>query len=209
MRPYAKRLFAATLVLPALISCGTSKPTRLYVLSANTTRPTAVSAQGIPIGIGPVTVPRYLDRLQVITRVANNSLAQAELDQWGGDLSDNIVRVLATNLANLLNTDRVSLYPWKTGAPVDYQITLDVTRFEHAPDGSSVLDVFWSLVKPVDGKVILMRRSSYREGETTVAAVGSAEEASRSYDTVAAAMSRNLETLSRDIAAAIRERHKS
>lgn len=209
MHLHAKRLLTAMLVLPALIGCGTSKPTRLYVLSTNTTRPTADSPQGIPIGIGPVTVPRYLDRLQLITRVTSNSLAQNDVDQWGGDLADNITRVLATNLANILNTDRVSLYPWKTGAPVDYQITLDVTRFEQDPDGSSVLDVFWSLEKPIDGKVILMRRSSYREAETTVAAIGSAQGAARSYDAVAAAMSRNLETLSRDIAAAIRERHKS
>jgi uncharacterized lipoprotein YmbA len=204
MQPYAKRLLAAALVLPVLISCSTSKPTRLYVLSARTTRPAAVSASGIPIGIGPVTLPKYLDRPQVITRVASNSLAQADLDQWGGDLADNITRVLATNLANLLNTERVSLYPWKNDAPVDYQITLDVSKFEQDPDGSSVLDVFWSLVRPSDGKVLAMRRSSYREGGTAIAALGSADGASRSYDNVAAAMSSNLETLSRDIASEIK-----
>ena len=56
--------------------------------------------------------------------------------------------MLATNLSNLLATDRVSLYPWKDGAPVDYQVTLDVSRFEQDKDGSSVLSVFWSIVNP-------------------------------------------------------------
>jgi hypothetical protein len=209
MQPYAKCLIAAVLALPVLVSCSTSKPTRLFVLSAQTTRPAPVSTQGTPIGIGPVTLPRYLDRPQVITRVASNRLGQADLDQWGGDLGDNVARVLATNLANLLNTERVSLYPWKNDAPVDFQITLDVAKFEQDPDGSSVLDAFWSLVRPSDGKVLVMRRSTYREGGTAIAALGSADGASRSYDTVAAAMSSNLETLSRDIASAIKGQPRS
>jgi uncharacterized lipoprotein YmbA len=204
MHLYTKCLLALALALPLMASCSTSKPTRLYVLTSKTTRSAAVSTQEIPIGIGPVTLPKYLDRPQVITHVATNSLAQADLDQWGGDLADNITRVLATNLANLLNTERVSLYPWTNGAPIDYQITLDVAKFELDSDGSSVLDVFWSLVKPSDGKVLAMRRSTYREGGTNVAALGPIDGATRSYDAVAAAMSSNLEALSRDIAMTIK-----
>ena len=93
MQPYVKCLLATALVLPLLIGCSTSKPTRLYVLSAQTTRPAAVSSQGVPIVIGPVTLPKYLDRPQVITRVAGNSLAQGDLDQWGGDLADNVTQI--------------------------------------------------------------------------------------------------------------------
>src|SRR4051812_32111240 len=145
MRPYPALALAALCLLPALGGCAGDKPTRLYVLSAMPDAPGSNSSQGIPIGVGPVTLPKYLDRPQIITRMDGNSLSQAQFDQWGGDLNDNITRVLASNLSELLKTDRVSLYPWKDRAPVEYEITLDVTRFEQGGDGSVVLSVFWSI----------------------------------------------------------------
>jgi uncharacterized lipoprotein YmbA len=194
-------LMLAGLVLLALAACMGDKPTRLYVLTATTEKPAATSPNGLAIGIGPITLPKYLDRPQIVTSVETNSLDQANFDQWGGDLNDNITRVLATNLSNLLATDRISLYPWKDGAPVDYQVTLDVSRFEQDKDGSSVLNVFWSIVNPRDGTVLLMRRSSYSQAATAGAAAGA--DNPRPYDPQAAAMSQDLAALSRDVATAI------
>jgi len=206
MRLYSAVLRAVCLIiLPLLVGCG-DKSTRLYVLTADVAKPGVASAQGISIGVGPVMLPKYLDRPQVVTRTASNSLNQADLDQWGGNLADNITRVLATNLANLLQTDRVSLYPWQDQVLIDYQVTLDVAKFEQDPDGSTVLDVFWRLVNPGSGKVLVMRRSLYRETGSPVVTTGSGDATARSYDAVAAAMSRNIEALSRDIASEIRGR---
>jgi uncharacterized protein len=196
-------LLIVPLILALLAGCS-NKSTRLYVLTADVAKPAATSAQGIPIGVGPVTLPKYLDRPQVVSRAAGNSLNQADLDQWGGDLADNITRVLATNLANLLTTDRVSLYPWPDRVPVDYQITLDVAKFEQEPDGGIVLDAFWRLVSLSSSKVLVMRRSIHRVSGAPVETTGSGAADARSYDAVAAAMSRDLETLSHDIANEIR-----
>ena len=199
MRP-TTALMLAGLVLLALAGCS-DKPTRLYVLTATTEKPAATSPNGLAIGIGPITLPKYLDRPQIVSSVEANSLDQANFDQWGGDLNDNITRVLATNLSNLLATDRVSLYPWKDGAPVDYQVTLDVSRFEQDKDGSSVLSVFWSIVNPKDGTVVLMRRSSYSQPAPPGAS--QTDNPRRPYDAQAAAMSQDLAALSRDVATAI------
>jgi uncharacterized lipoprotein YmbA len=221
MRPYPALALAALFLLPVLGGCTGDKPTRLYVLSAMPDAPGSNSGQGIPIGVGPVTLPKYLDRPQIITRMNGNALSQAQFDQWGGDLNDNITRVLASNLSELLKTDRVSLYPWKDRAPVDYEVTLDVTRFEQVGDGSVVLSVFWSVVDPKDGKVLLMRRSDYRDNHGVAKASTSSTpngtstaagttgpgtpDGARPYDALVAAMSRDLELLSRDVAAAIIE----
>ena len=89
--------------------------------------------------------------------------------------------------------------------PVDYQITLDVAKFEQEPDGGIVLDAFWRLVSLSSSKVLVMRRSIHRVSGAPVETTGSAGAAdARSYDAVAAAMSRDLETLSHDIANEIR-----
>jgi uncharacterized lipoprotein YmbA len=200
--------FAAVLWLPlALSACGNDQPTRLYVLSATVPKSEATAPDGVAIGVGPITLPKYLDRPQMVTGVSSNELAQANLDQWGGDLNDNITRVLAANLSNLLQTDRVSLYPWKDGAPIDYQVSLDVTQFEQDAGGNTVLSAFWSVVGK-DGAVLTMRRSSYKSagaqpGSQAGAATTSDSGSGRPYDAIAAAMSRDLEALSRDIATAI------
>ena len=187
------------LSLLTLTGCPGNAPTRLYVLTPTTDKPASTSPEGLAIGVGPITLPRYLDRPQIVTRVAANSLDQANLDQWGGDLNDNITRVVATNLSNLLATDRVSLYPWKDGAPVDFQVTMDISRFEQDKDGNAVLNVFWSIVGK-DGTVLLMRRSSYTQPAGEPA---SQSDNARPFDAQAAAMSRDLALLSHDIATAI------
>ena len=188
------------LALLGLAGCPFNAPTRLYVLTATTDKPASTSPEGLAIGVGPITLPKYLDRPQIVTRVEANSLDQASLDQWGGDLNDNITRVVATNLSNLLATDRVSLYPWKDGAPVDFQVTMDISRFEQDKDGNAVLNVFWSIVNK-DGTVLLMRRSSYSQSAGEPAS--SQPDNPRPFDAQAAAMSRDLALLSSDIATAI------
>jgi len=199
-------LLATVFLAPfVLAGCGSDKPTRLYVLSATTEQPATMSPQGISVGVGPITLPKYLDRPQIVLGVSVNQLSQANFDQWGGDLNDNVTRVLATNLSNLLGTERVSLYPWKDRPPTDIQVTMDVSKFETEADGTTVLSVFWSLVNPNDGTVLEMRRSTYREAGKGIAASTSDTTAApdRPYDAAVAAMSRNLGLLSRDIAAAI------
>ena len=210
MRFYGGLILGAVVLLSlAPGGCSNTPPTRFYVLSAMADRAAAVPGKGTAIGIGPVTLPQYLNRPQIVTRSGGNQLAVAEFDQWGGDLNDNVSRVLAANLSSLLETDRVSLYPWKDEAPIDYQVTIDVVSFERGADGSSVLSAYWSVVDPRSGKAKLMRRSSYRDAGGP-AAPGTAGSTGTSqgggahpYGAVVAAMSRNLETLSRDIASAI------
>jgi uncharacterized lipoprotein YmbA len=198
MRGISMAFLLGSLLLLPLAGCGSSKPTHLYVLSATADKMRPPSPTGLALGIGPITLPKYIDRPQVVSRIAANSLDQSEFEQWGGDLNDNITRVLASNLGNLLATDRVSLYPWKGAAPIDFQVSMDVTRFEQDPDGNVVLDAFWSISTPGKEKVLTMQRSSYRE--SAPAAAGQGREA---YDAMVAAMNADLLALSRDIAAAI------
>jgi len=198
MRPYLLQLLAACFVLLALTSCS-NDPTRTYVLTAGVEKAAPTAPGGIAVEVGPVSLPAYLDRPQIVTRTAPNSVVQADLDQWGGSLNDNIVRVLASNLSNFLMTDRVSLYPSQDGAAADFQVILNIEKFEEQPDGHTVLDTFWSLADPLSGKVLVTRRSSYQAADGSLQ-TGHSAATRRPYDSVAAAMSRNLDDLSRDIA---------
>jgi uncharacterized lipoprotein YmbA len=211
MRPNRRTLLTALALAPVLYACSTTSPTRFYVLSTITDKPEGTPAN-VSIGVGPINLPQYLDRPQIVTRLSSNQLVVGEFDQWGGQLDDGFARTLAGNLSVLLQTDQVQIYPWKDEESLSHAVTVDVLNFEQDVDGSSLLDVYWSLVDARTERVKLRRRGTYREPggtpitEAQARSSGSGllgDSKSRPYDGVVAAMSRNLGSLSRDIAKAI------
>jgi len=184
-----------SVVLLVLSGCAKTPPTRFYVLPALTGAETAalssVVKPDLTIGVGPVTLPPYLDRPQIVTRASQTKLELGEFDQWAAPLQDTFARVLAENLSLLLGTDRVLLQPWPRTAEVDYQVTVEVLRFDGGVGGEVVLAVRWSLIG-ADGKEQLMRKSHYQAPTNT-----------RDYEATITAMSRILADLSRDIAATL------
>ena len=204
MRHFLHVLAVMTLALsPALLAgCAETPPSRFYALTPLPADDTPHAANGIATGVGPVAMPQYLDRPEIVTRTGANGLALAEFDRWGGRLEDNFTRVLAENLSVLLATDRVLIYPWSEPTPIDYQVSINVTGFEQDIDGAAVLTAFWSVLNGSDGHVLLTRRSSLREPTKTAALAGLT--AGSRYDAIVTAMSKTLAGLSREIADAVK-----
>ena len=172
----------------ALTGCAGSESVRYYVLSATPAGPVGAAVRDIPVGVGPVEFPEYLDRPQIMTRTSQNELSMADFDRWAESLKDNTIRVLAENLATLLPSQRVVTYPWKRATPVDYQVTVQVSRFDRLEQGESVLAVRWRVLDGGGGE-LLSRTSTYRETPS-----------GPDYPATVAAMNRNLEAFSRDVA---------
>jgi uncharacterized lipoprotein YmbA len=129
-----------------------------------------------------------------VTRASRNELRLAEFAQWGEPLGSNVSRVLMENLSILLATDQVILFPKRVPISIDYQVAVEMTRFDVEAGGNARLDARWAIFGE-DGKTMLLKgKSSYVEP------VGSAD-----YGAMVAAESRTLEALSREIAAAIRD----
>ena len=70
-------LTAGVLVLAGCMSV--ADPTKYYVLSPTSPRdPTPTSSvSSVAVGVGPVLIPGYLDRVQIVTRDANDEVAVA------------------------------------------------------------------------------------------------------------------------------------
>jgi uncharacterized lipoprotein YmbA len=148
----------------------------------------------VALGVGPVALPEYLNRTQIVTRAGENQLQLAEFDRWAEPLTRSFTRVLVLNLSTLLSTDRIALHPWNRSTPIEYQVTVDVARFEAGRDGTASLLVRWSIVDGVQRRTLLMRKSIFSEPIT-----------SEGYEATVASMSRLVGALSREIAEAIRE----
>jgi uncharacterized lipoprotein YmbA len=85
-----------------LTACATSAPTRFYVLSSlpasGAESRNAKLEDCTAVGVGPVELPDYLDRTEIVTRVSPNKLELAQFDQWAESLESNFSLVLAENL---------------------------------------------------------------------------------------------------------------
>ena len=132
----------------ALAGCGaTSQASKFYLLNSfsSSNHAIAKAPQGLAIGVGPLTIPEYIDRPQIVTRVTAHELNLAEFHQWAEPLKDNIPQVLADNLSVLMHTNHVATYPWKRNPSIDYQVTVEITRFDTTTDGNAHLIARWQI----------------------------------------------------------------
>ena len=176
-----------------LIGCASTPPTRFYVLSPATVsekeqRPPEVPC--VSIGIGPVQIPEYLGRSGIVTRVTPHEVVVSTLNRWAEPLKDNLSRALAENLSSLLCIKSVLMLPASGASSVDYRIRMEVIRMDGNLGDTAVLDVFWMVL--AGKKVLLSKRSSHQQ---TTGGEG--------YEEFVSAQSRNLASLSREIAEAI------
>jgi uncharacterized lipoprotein YmbA len=200
IRHHASRLAVLLLTAGALAltgCAGVADPTRYYVLSPTPAAPgdaarTAVSSAGI--GVGPVQIPRYLDRVQIVTRGANDEVEISMYDRWAEPLESGIAQVLADNLAALVGSERIAVFPWRGGVArvLDYQVVVVVLRFDGSRGRQVTLDARWRLLSK-DGKELLLKRSTTHEPVT-----------GEGYQPLVLGMNRALVTLAREIAAEIR-----
>jgi uncharacterized protein len=183
----------------ALGGCISTQPARFYLLTAlsrlEATPQVAPGARGPAIGVGPVVLPKYLDRPQIVTHASRYEVKVAEFERWAEPLEVNFTRVFAENLASLIPTDRLAVYPWPRSTPIDYQVTLEVIDFLGRFGGESALITWWTLSRGEGQEVLASRKSEFS------AAVEGGQ-----YESLAAAMSQTLADLSREIAAAIKTR---
>jgi hypothetical protein len=189
-------------VLPTLCAlvalaagCAATPASRFYTLSAAPT-PAAASSE-LSVVVGPVSVPAVVDRPQIVVRVGPNQVRPDEFNRWASPLQGNIARVVAENLVAMLGTPRVTLSSQTVNAEAEYRVAIEVQRFESALGEAATLDAVWTVSRTKDDKS--------KTGRTTVREAVS----ETSYDALAAAHSRAIAGLSRDIADAVRTLDRS
>jgi len=148
------------------------------------------------IGVGPASLPAYLDRVGVVTR-SGSRLEVAQFDVWGESLAENVTRVLADNLERLLPGTSAAPFPWEGfSSRLDQRVAVRIARFDADGDGTVHLEASWSVRSAARSEPSAGGRAAIRE---PVAAGGGVEQ-------ITDAMSRSLAELSRRIAAQVSAR---
>ena len=182
------------IALALVVGCGgVTAPVQFYALSgpeppAQTLSSVDMSKE-IALGVGPLEIPKMIDRPQIVTRGAGNKLDVAEFHRWGGALNEDILRALTEQLSGLLKSNQVMAHPWAEFFQPDYRVYLIFHRFDGRLGESVVLNATWSVTDGRGRKALAVRRSVITEPLS-----------STDYESLVSASSRVLDGLGRQIA---------
>lgn len=153
-------------LLPGLLACASEGiDVREYVLTS-TAAPSASSPAGgraLSVAVGPVILPPYLRRREIVTRVGENEVRASDAHRWGEELGQGLARVVAENLAVLNPTLRVSAFAWRDVSGADYRVSIEVERFEQVADGSIALEANWELLRGSSAVPVATNSATFSE----------------------------------------------
>lgn len=175
-----------------ITGCASTEPSRFYLLSSISDGSGSNKPSGAPcvsLIVGPVRLPEYTNRPQIVTRSSQNELYRAQFDLWAEPLSDTFSRVFAENISRLICTKNVSLFLWNSSATVDYRVIIDVMKMDGTLGKEAVLEAWWTISSGRESKVLISKQSKIVEPVKN-----------QSYEAFVRALSSAVETLSRDIA---------
>jgi uncharacterized lipoprotein YmbA len=198
----ARNIGLAALALTLLLGgCTVLAPqkdeTRFFVLmpvQEDAAPVSAAASQPLTIGLGPITIPPYVNRPEVVTRMSDSELKVSDTDRWGEHLESNVERVLRSDLSGQLGTQQIISYPWPIKTRIDYAVSVTFQRFERTADGHVVIQANWTIRNGEDEKIV-------QTGATSINEPSGPDDAS-----AAQALSRGLAQVSRDIAQVIASR---
>jgi uncharacterized lipoprotein YmbA len=195
-------LIVCFLLLGGCLGKGTQKDTRFYLLEPisgiSSGERASVEGEGIMLAIGPVRVREYLTRPQIVTRTQENKIMLHDFHSWGEPLDKNFTAVLGGNLSNLLSTDRIVFFPWRRKPNFDYQIVVDVMRFDGDLGEEALLIVHYKIwavgeSEGEDRRIGIWKSSFSRQTRDD------------SFEALVSAMSELVGDFSREIAAKIKD----
>jgi uncharacterized protein len=140
-------LLILTCLLQGCISFGKPSPeTEYYLLTAEAEVPANLgsAAEKQLLSVGPVLIPEFLDRPQIVTR--SGSRAQiADQQRWAEPLDSSVLRVVSENLERLYPGWTAVDHLAPQAARADRSLRLDVRRLDGSPGEQAVIDILWQL----------------------------------------------------------------
>jgi len=190
------RLWPVILLAVAVSGCTSISPaTRFYQLHQPDTALHVDSGQNaLRIGLGPIELPEMLRRPQMVTRKGNAEMEIADFHRWAGQLEDMMTRALALQLGQQAAGKPVVIvpHPWSTQSDIDYQLRINVLRFDGPLGGEFALQGMWTLIDSRQRRELITHAFDVRE-----------QAGDASHAAMAHAMGRLLTRLSREVDATL------
>ena len=189
------RTLVPALLLAAGLGCFRPSPPLVYHTLQPLREAAPAPRSGLAVEVLPVRLPDLLQRPQLVMALGPGTAELSGTHRWGNPLEQDMQRVLVDNLALLLGSDAVVASPLGDRVAADYRVEVDVRGCAAWPAGGLTLDAAWMVTRPGAARAVLVRRTTLREALPDPGP-----------DALAAAHSRVLAALSREIAAELLRR---
>ena len=149
----------------------------------------ALSSRRMNVGIEEVSVPRYLDRPQIVlTKSGRNELRVSEFNRWAEPLSSGISRVLADVISTYLPNSLIKPKSYATES-FDYTVNIEINKFDAVMYRKAELDAWWTIYK---GNRIVARGRTKLDNKPRSGYNGIVAEQSSMINTMAEQIARKL-----------------
>ncbi|MBF0217624.1 MAG: membrane integrity-associated transporter subunit PqiC [Candidatus Omnitrophica bacterium] len=168
---------------------------RFYILDAAhgaRVRKNTITGSEVMVGVGPVRVPEYQMRPQMVTRGREKTVEFAQFDRWGESLDRGVARIIEEDLTAILPGTNFTLYPWNSYIPVKYQVRVEIVRLDCELYGDLVLTAEWEIIDVENSKTLMINKSEFTGPIIP-----------QNYSGLAATLSTASASLSREIADAL------
>ena len=170
--------------------------TQFFILTAtpeiaSSGTPPPASHRELSIGLGPIDFPGYLKRREIVTRISGDQLHLSQNKLWAESLDSNFQRILSQDLGRQLGTQRIVLFPWYGRPQIDYQVEVQVHRFDTDDTNRSQLNARWIIKDGRTGRELLADESNI-SGTVSAADVAGSKALSSDVNTLSARIARSL-----------------
>ena len=185
-----RKVLLLSLVLLTLLSgCARSTPTRYYLLESALE---PVKADTLPtrnLRVAQVTVPDYLDRNSIVSRVnGQTELIVSQFHAWAEPVGHGVRRVVQEVLTAPLLGAGLNVLAAGDDTRADYVLLVDVQRLDGNFEASAVLEARWTLKNRHDD---VLARGIYADAEPVNG---------KTYDALTAAESHMVRRLAEHLA---------
>ena len=164
-----RSVLLSVLAIFVVSACSSSPPVRYFSLNPIDADFRQDPDDAVMLGLGPIRMPDYLNRSQIVWRGANAEMRVNQFSRWSEPLAKSLLRIVSTDVDNLLQGVVVVVFPYEPFVrdQVDYRLVGDVNRFDAESTGQVVLEVQWGVAE-VDGRVVVpVRRNRYQAQAAT------------------------------------------
>lgn len=142
--------------------CGSSPAVRYFALETIGIEHQRDAADAPVLAVGPLRVPDYLRRSQMVRRGPGSEIIVDDFNRWAEPLDEAILRTVAINVDGLIDSGVVVAFPSGTVLDINYRVFGRIDRFDTDRNGNTILDVQWGIGDGNGNVVAATRRSRYQ-----------------------------------------------
>ncbi|MDD4183719.1 MAG: PqiC family protein [Candidatus Omnitrophica bacterium] len=114
------------------------------------------------IGIGPVRIPEYLNRPQIVTNNKDKTIFFDEFNRWAESLDFALARLINNDLTLIIPKTSLQMFPWDLTIAVKYQVIVDVVQLENNLNHDLLFVTQWSIIDLEKKRAVFTKRSEFR-----------------------------------------------